>query len=500
MAIGRGRVMARGGKLWLDYDDETGRRRRQSTGLSVGQEKQAATMLRGMLAKVREGAKAGGPLTLEGFGEEWITRRKEAGIASADEDASRLRLYVLPRWGNRRLDEVTLADVRGLLADLAKRKSRKGGTLAPRTIRLVYGTLQALYADAMEDELVTETPCRLRRGRLPRREDKDPEWRDTAVFSREEVELLISHPDLPLDRRVAYGLLAMAGLRWGELAALRWRHYDAEVEPLGRLRVAVSYRGRTKEIARTKTRAVRAVPVHSALAKLLGEWKLATGAGADDLIIPPTGRAKSKHRTSQQGLRALLSDLAALGLRERRSHDWRRTMITLAQDGGAIPEVVRQITHAKAGADVLESYTTRAWETLCGAIRCIGVERREGRVLTLRAAAGGGEPGTPLAHSEGLNEKPPQIRRLAGAKLAGDTGFESVAGTLHDSARLRKNPGFHAADRVPADLTVGPDLADSGAGCARCARADPESAILAMLPEDPAAARALLLRVLTRLG
>jgi hypothetical protein len=32
--------------------------------------------------------------------------------------------------------------------------------------------------------------------------DKDPEWRATARYSREELEILISDPRLPLDRRV----------------------------------------------------------------------------------------------------------------------------------------------------------------------------------------------------------------------------------------------------------------------------------------------------------
>ena len=40
-------------------------------------------------------------------------------------------------------------------------------------------------------------PCQLKRGELPKKADKDPTWRAGAVFTRGEVELLISSPDLP---------------------------------------------------------------------------------------------------------------------------------------------------------------------------------------------------------------------------------------------------------------------------------------------------------------
>ena len=51
--------------------------------------------------------------------------------------------------------------------------------------------------------------------------DKDPEWRVTARYSREELEILISDPRLPIDRRMFCALEGIAGLRLGEAAGLR---------------------------------------------------------------------------------------------------------------------------------------------------------------------------------------------------------------------------------------------------------------------------------------
>lgn len=77
--------------------------------------------------------------------------------------------------------------------------------------------------------------------------DKDPTWRAGAVFTRGELEQLISDDRLPPDRRVLWALLGLAGLRFGEAAALRFRHYDATLEPLGRLLIASSWHTRRRE-------------------------------------------------------------------------------------------------------------------------------------------------------------------------------------------------------------------------------------------------------------
>ena len=107
------------------------------------------------------------------------------------------------------------------------------------------------------------------RGELPEKTDKDPEWRASATYTAREVEQLISDARIPVERRVQYALKSIAALRHGEVAGLRWRHYDPTLEPLGRLVVATSY-----DTGRTKTEVTRRMPVHVTLAKILAAWKL----------------------------------------------------------------------------------------------------------------------------------------------------------------------------------------------------------------------------------
>lgn len=55
----------------------------------------------------------------------------------------------------------------------------------------------------------------------------------TAVYTRDEVEMLISDERITTDRRVLYALEGLAALRHGEAAGLRWRHYDPTATPVG---------------------------------------------------------------------------------------------------------------------------------------------------------------------------------------------------------------------------------------------------------------------------
>jgi hypothetical protein len=61
-------------------------------------------------------------------------------------------------------------------------------------VRSVYGTMHKLFADLVVDELLPASPCVLTKDQLPAIRDKDPEWRANALFTRGELELLISAP------------------------------------------------------------------------------------------------------------------------------------------------------------------------------------------------------------------------------------------------------------------------------------------------------------------
>jgi hypothetical protein len=125
--------------------------------------------------------------------------------------------------------------------------------------------------------------------------------------------------------------------------------------------------------------------------------------GPDDLVLPvaPGGKAAAgSMRKAHNSWLALQQDLDALGLRRRRAHDLRRTMISLTRDDGARVDVLKTCTHGASKA-VIDLYTTFDWKTLCAEVAKLNVRRlRPAEIVPLRAAAcAGADDGlaTPLA-------------------------------------------------------------------------------------------------------
>ncbi len=206
----------------------------------------------------------------------------------------------------------------------------------------------------------------LRKGVLPKKVDKDPDWRATAIYDRAEIETLIFDRRLLQDRRVLYALKALAGLRHSEAARLRWSHFNQRLEPLAGL-----------NLGKTKTGVPRSIPVHPTLDVLLTEWKAAgweriygRPPTSDDLIVPTRNMTI---RESPESQHALHEDLALLNLRARRGHDLRRTFITLAEVDGARKDILEAISHCPRG-DIVSVYTTFPWPALCEEVRKLKID------------------------------------------------------------------------------------------------------------------------------
>jgi integrase len=254
----------------------------------------------------------------------------------------------------------------------------------------VFATAKQMFQYAVAQEYLTGNPIVLvDRSVLPKKEDKDPSWRSGAVFSKDEVEQLISDARVAPHRRVAYAIEFLTGLRTGQVSALRWGDWQREVIPLAKLTSAQSYDSHAGKEKTTKTRVVHEVPVHPTLAAVLAAWKL-TGwrerhghaPKPGDLMIPTI---HGGHRDVRKALEDFNEDLRRLGLRKRRHYDARRTFTSLALSGRASKDVLKHLTHPRP-ADAFDLYVTPTWEALCEAVQCIPVAVRRGEVVELRSA------------------------------------------------------------------------------------------------------------------
>lgn len=416
-----GYLYKRGNKLWLGYHDASGKLQQVNSGLLVGDEKKARAVLEKLEARVRAGLDRGeaeGPVTVRRYLASWFEERKRDKVASAVDDEARIRLHALAEIGDLKMEEVRPRHIRDLV-----KKLRVDGELAPRSVRHVYGTLHVMFRNAVVDELIEMNPCVLKRQDLPKLIDKDPTWRAGAIFTRAELEQIISDDRIPPDRRVLWAVLGLAGLRFGEAAALRWRAYDATLEPLGRLLVASSWHTRRAQEKSTKTEQPRQVPVHPVLARILAEWKLGgwqvmmkRAVGPEDLIIPSR---MGVHRSRHHSLTKFLEDLDHLGLRRRRQHDLRRTFISLARADGARKDILETVTHGERG-DIIDAYTTLPWAAVCDEVAKLKVKFVEGKMIKLpvRAAVGA------VASDDGTADGP---RTHAANRPTAAEAFQNIA-------------------------------------------------------------------------
>lgn len=314
-------------------------------------------------------AEASGRVTVRSFGERWLRTRTDN--SSYPDDVHRLRVYAFPLLGDLMLDEVRPRHLVELVTALGRRPSKQGGTLAPRTVRSAYGTVSFMFQAAVMEELIHSSPCvlRPRRRELPAVRDKDPGWRDTAVFTAEEVGLLVLDGRVPLDRRVFYALMFLGCARFGEASFLRWKHYRPDLESLGCVHILGSYNSSLKRERETKAQRPRRVPVVPLLARLLAEWKLSgwpatygRPPGPEDLIAPDAD--PGEHRDASNSLKRFKIDLRVLGLRYRRQHDARRTWLSMVLAAGASETHAKWVAHGPPPT-VLADYTTLPWATLC---------------------------------------------------------------------------------------------------------------------------------------
>ncbi len=399
-------IYARGEVLWMNFKNRDGERECRSTGYRVGQEAQArelASEVERQAAQERKvpvstrrkrdepapapkpkaappvktepvrrldlfPAAPEGALRVETFAEEWSLGRTD--LSSGKNEIQQMRLHVFPVIGHMAIADVRPRHIRDLVNILKEKTSDarncRGGKLAPRTIRHLFAVLRVMFKSAMIDEHITVSPMVVERNVLPKNVDKDPEWRSTAIFEREELVAAISDRRIPLHRRMIYALEGVAGVRHSEAAGLRWRAYDPKGAPLGKLVIS---RSGAKE--RTKTQVTREIPVHPVLAALLDEWKASGWARyygraprVDDLMVPTRA---GKVRSPQNTIKHFHKDLRRIGLRQRRGHDLRRTFITLLQVDGANRDVIRPLTHP-SGSDIMGLYTTFPWPTVCAEV------------------------------------------------------------------------------------------------------------------------------------
>lgn len=435
----------RGQVIWARYKDTSGKWRDASTGLKKGDEKRAAVLL----AEMKRVTATAGDLgfetsvpTLGRFFDWWIERSKARGKRSWKDDESRLRVHVLPHLRDVSIDEVT-----PLRLEQVFQRMREADK-AQKTVWNAYTATRSLFNEAVKQGVLTHSPCVLGEQELGKMVDKDPEWRESAIFGRDELASLMFDPRVPPDRRIYYAITYMGGRRLGETSGLRVRQVElSDGTELGSMVFARSYSN-----ARTKTNQTVRMPIHPVLDRML-RWWLEVGfqemfgrdPSPDDFVVPRPPGCRSKFGPCRDknytGKKLREVDLVTLGLRRRRTHDLRRSFTShILQDGGA-PHIVVRLTHpSMKKATAFAGYTEFRYEDFCREVAklSVSVPAEAAAVFALAVGAEGDQPDPDPTTPGGA--RMPTLHALPRTEVSGRPKLAAVVAA--PTKKAQENPGL----------------------------------------------------------
>ncbi|GAA3488956.1 tyrosine-type recombinase/integrase [Streptomyces cremeus] len=267
----------------------------------------------------------------------WFKERKLADL-TRERHGSVIRRHIVPTFGPLPLVSITTARVRAWRAALLA-----GGVGEPTVVK-AYQILRAVLNTAVDDELIRRNPCRVKgadRYDVPER----------PVLTVAEV-YAIADAIAPRFRLLVL-LAAFAGLRFGELAALRRRDIDpASGVLVVRRSQAELQTGRLYDKAPKSAAGVRTVSFPAELwPDALGHLETFAGPGRDGhVFLGPKGGQLRRSNFRDDWIAAR----KAAGITGNvHFHDLRHTGNTLAAPGASPRELMARMGHSTPRAAMI---------------------------------------------------------------------------------------------------------------------------------------------------
>ena len=229
------------------------------------------------LAKLRTGQwvdPRGSRMTVKEWTEQWLTARPETSPWLRTILDSR----IVPAWGTVRLEDITALGVQHWVNTM----TTEG--LSPRSVQAYFGALRTLLADAVVYGKLNSSPCADRAVKLPTLTRTEP-----VILSVEDMALL--EKAAPARYKAMIGVACWTGLRWGELAGLRWQDVEWERSTLHVQQAAK--RGGTFGLPKNGKK--RRVPIDAEIIQALREHRRDFGDGANGLVFTNTRRAALRY-------------------------------------------------------------------------------------------------------------------------------------------------------------------------------------------------------------
>lgn len=246
--------------------------------------------------------------------------------------------WVLPRWGEHRLDQVKPVGVEEWLDGIKRAKGTKAK---------IRNLMSALFSHAMRYEWLDRNPIKLVRQSAKRERIPD-------VLELAEIQLLLSK--LGVRERTLALLDAATGLRVSELLALRWRDVD-----FASLQLNVTRSIWHQVVGDCKTEAsAKPVPLDSYMAEDLLRWRRQSAYSQDDHYVFASETMKGEQPYWPDNLmkRHIRPVAKANGIHKRIGwHTFRHTFGTLLKGNGEDVKTVQELLRHANSRITLEVYT-----------------------------------------------------------------------------------------------------------------------------------------------
>lgn len=283
-------------------------------------------------------AESAGRVTIAELAPAWLGRKEQATAPSNYRMIeSAWRVHVQPKWGHRRVADVTVVDVEEWVAVMTR--TGRGATTALRA----HGVLSGILNDAVKSRCLAVNPAK-GIDNLPRK------------TSRRHVYLTADDVHRLADEAGEHGTLvltlAFCGLRWGEAIALRVH----DIEFLKR-RLTVSENavqlGVDHAVGPTKGRKARSVPVPAFVLERLST--ACVGKSHEDLVFSaPGGRYLPRPKSTRGWFAAAV---AGADVQRITPHDLRHTCASLSVSAGVnVLALQRMLGHTSAKV-TLDTYS-----------------------------------------------------------------------------------------------------------------------------------------------
>lgn len=296
--------------------------------------------------------------TLAEFASRFMTEHAQAnqlkpgGIKHKE---TQLRVHLIPALGEQRLDAITNADVQRVKDRLRQK--------APKSVNNALTVLNTMLKKAVEWDVIEQVPCTIR---LLKAHSGSVDFFDFEEFDR----LVVAAKECDWQTHLIVLLAGQAGLRSGELRALRWRDVSLDAR---QIRVERSeWRG---QFTTTKSGRIRHVPMTTALANALREYRHLRG--------PLVLYREDGSPFTEAAVRAAVDRAARnAGLRQKGPHMLRHTFCShLAMNGAQ-----QQVIQAFAGHQSV--LTTQRYTHLSPAVQQQAIQLLEQRPNAIRGDGG----------------------------------------------------------------------------------------------------------------